>query len=1104
MKTFKTHILLLVVMILSCVFGYSQKPHIHFHKITSENGLMADHVGQIMQDSRGFIWITSRAGLKRYDGHRFKSFHYIPGDSTTIKDEWTFDIFESVDSTIWIYTNQGICGYDPRGEKIIREPSREKYLHQELTQLIGKGDIFRIPRINGGADFVHQIYTIRFLERMNGSIWIFDENEVRIYDPTTKKTTPYPSPNSELSIDGLSDYHPLIEDESGNIWLWSENGISVLRPDRFEITLIIEGSYPIHRRRLIRDNSGNIWWGKSPGLAIYNPKKEKIYEYKAEPNQIGSLHSDMINAIGQDHEGRIWIGTGQGISLVDPFLVPFQHFNKSTNSEEGLLETTVNGAFETEEYIYIISGGINIYSKKDQTFTQIPLEQFWGEFDGIEDGKLIIRDLRKGQIISFDPTDNTIEPYLADHLPKPLPKFTRTYPFTDSRGEEYFFSFEGGISGLYQPYPETGLYRYIPRTNTLKHYAANPDNPDSLAADFNYKIIESSIDNTLWISTHVGGLQRFFPEEDRFETYQHDPKDSSSISSRLPYYLFEDSYQNIWIGHGYGMGVDMIPAEAIRKDSIYFIRYNQSNSNLSNNTVNGIGQDSSGNLWLHTGGGLNRFDYEDEQFYSYPYGHEYIGSPPWSFYQSKFGNLLLGTTQGFMYVKPDKWQEHQKPPEVYITGFKLFNEPVPVYDPIDSTTWSSPLQQSIEFTQAIKLSHKQHDLGFEFAGLNYTYPEKTRYRYRLYPLEEDWIEVGADNPAANYVNVPPGNYTFQVLAANSSGIWNEEGARLEITIAPPWWATPWAYVGYGLLLGLLVWGIVRWRTYALQHQREELRSRVDEQTQELKERNDQLRVAKLEAEQANEAKSTFLSFVSHELRTPLTSILGFASINEKRLSEKLFPLIPEGNPKIDRVKEQVSKNNTVIVQEGQRLADLINDLLDLAKIEAGKMDWQFRTFSPLDLIDRAKKTTFSLFDQNPELSFTTRIPASLSPIHADFDRLLQVILNLISNAVKFTPQGEVTLKVQENASDKTIQFSIQDTGPGISSQNQAAIFERFHQLEAANQDKPKGTGLGLPICKEIVEHHGGRIWVESKVGKGSTFHFTIPLTNDRATVLQNT
>jgi len=302
---------------------------------------------------------------------------------------------------------------------------------------------------------------------------------------------------------------------------------------------------------------------------------------------------------------------------------------------------------------------------------------------------------------------------------------------------------------------------------------------------------------------------------------------------------------------------------------------------------------------------------------------------------------------------------------------------------------------------------------------------------------------------------------------------------------------------------LLVWGIVLWRTFALQYQREELRSRVDEQTQELKERNDQLRVAKLEAEEANEAKSSFLSFVSHELRTPLTSILGFASINQKRLTEKLFPLIPEGNPKIDRAKDQVSKNNTVIVQEGQRLADLINDLLDLAKIEAGKMDWQFRTFSPVELLNRARKTTYSLFDQNPELSFATRNPANLPDIHADFDRLLQVILNLISNAVKFTPRGEVILRVKESIGDDSIQISVQDTGPGISPDHRDAIFERFHQLEEANQGKPKGTGLGLPICKEIVEHHGGHIWVESDVGKGSIFHFTIPITKDQTTVLQN-
>ncbi len=248
------------------------------------------------------------------------------------------------------------------------------------------------------------------------------------------------------------------------------------------------------------------------------------------------------------------------------------------------------------------------------------------------------------------------------------------------------------------------------------------------------------------------------------------------------------------------------------------------------------------------------------------------------------------------------------------------------------------------------------------------------------------------------------------------------------------------------------------------------------------------------AEKANEAKSSFLSTVSHELRTPLTSVLGFAKIIRKRLDEKIFPLVESSDPKTQKAISQISENLKVVISEGERLTHLINDVLDLAKIEAGRMEWNKENISMAEIAERAIAATTALFDQKP-IKLIKNIAGNIPEIKGDKDKLIQVIINLISNSVKFTDQGSITCTVKYIAND--IVVSIADTGIGIAKEDFGAVFEQFKQVGGDTlTDKPKGTGLGLPICKEIVEHHGGKIWLESEQGKGSIFSFSLPVEND--------
>ncbi|NEP12665.1 MAG: response regulator [Symploca sp. SIO2C1] len=284
---------------------------------------------------------------------------------------------------------------------------------------------------------------------------------------------------------------------------------------------------------------------------------------------------------------------------------------------------------------------------------------------------------------------------------------------------------------------------------------------------------------------------------------------------------------------------------------------------------------------------------------------------------------------------------------------------------------------------------------------------------------------------------------------------------------------------------------------ALKKLNEELETRVAERTAQLTQANAEIVALneRLKAENEHlleiaQMKTDFLSTVSHELRTPLTSVLGFAKLIDKKLKEVVFPAVNTENRKTQRAVKQVGNNIDIIVSEGERLTALINDVLDIAKMEAGKVEWKREPLSIEGVMEHAIAATSALF-QSKGLVLKKDLAVELPKITGDRDRLIQVMINLISNAVKFTPQGSVTCKTHKT--DNQITITVIDTGIGIAPENRPKIFDKFRQIGDTLTDKPTGTGLGLPICKQIVEHHGGQIWVESELGKGSSFSFTLPI-----------
>jgi signal transduction histidine kinase len=309
---------------------------------------------------------------------------------------------------------------------------------------------------------------------------------------------------------------------------------------------------------------------------------------------------------------------------------------------------------------------------------------------------------------------------------------------------------------------------------------------------------------------------------------------------------------------------------------------------------------------------------------------------------------------------------------------------------------------------------------------------------------------------------------------------------------------------------LLAAAIENARLYAeLEASNRDLEARVARRTAQLADATEEAQAARAAAEAASATKSSFLANVSHELRTPLTSVVGFTKIVRRRLEEVVFPVVspPAGaadradgaeavDPKVERAMRQVSENLAIMVAEGDRLTAMINDVLDLEKIEAGRMEFKREPVDVAEVVERASAATAALFETTG-LALVLDVDSGLPTIEGDRNRLIQVLINLLSNAVKFTPSGSVTVRARADG-EGSVRVDVVDTGVGIEAADHGKVFEPFGQAGDTLVDKPRGTGLGLPICREIVEHHGGRLWLESAVGHGSTFAFTLPMTSAAA------
>ena len=1082
-------------------------------------GLPVKMATTIFKDSKGFMWLGTENGLYRYDGNDFLEFHYDPTDTTSISGNMIYKIlFEDKDGNIWIGTYSGGLN--------IYNPNTGSFSHY-----------LREPRFIFDFDF-NLIHT--GVEDQDGNIWLASDKGSGIL-----KLNPHTGEDIILHVnsdttDQANRIAFITDDSKGRLWISTYRGLYLLDKNSLKFTNI--GSFVPEAGAIakdlvngfIEDRNGIFWITTPDALFQYNETEGKITQYRHDPVNINSLSNSYIRTIFDNplDEGKsIWLVTRKGLNRFDKATGRVTRYDYNKDDPRSNFFDAVFGIYLDEQGVLWVATGfagfvkLNLNRNPFSSFTIGPfgkepytydaatfLEDNKGNFwIGTGQGGLLLYDrqmnFRKrfthdppnpnslsyqfvftlmedsndniwvGTATSLDRFDRESELFYHIDLPSKIPyDYVRINDlFQDRKG----YIWVAGSGSLYgqrkENIPANTFYEVEGFTMSLSDIRA---------------LTEDS-SGTLWVASTFDGLFRLTNENRetmKFERFKHNPLLSSSISSNVVWSLYTDSQGIMWVGTDAGLN-------RFNPEKEEFTHFNKSNG-LDANTIYSIREDDRGDLWLSTEKGIIRFTQTSDstarsKLLELSDGIPFDDNFHFKIYKSRDGKIYVGARMfsgnGYYCFHPDSLRDNDHIPPIVLTEFKVNNEPF-------------RSDSSVTEARQFRLKHNQNFFSIKFAALDFINPEKNQYAYKLEGFDEDWV-YSPNRREAYYTNVLPGNYIFRVKGSNNDGLWNEEGTSLAITISPPPWRTWWAYTIYALVfIGL----IFSWRRYDLKRQR-------------LKQ---ELEIEQVESEKLKELdsmKSRFFANISHEFRTPLTLILG-----------------PLENILKKTTDEETGEELNLMQRQGQRLLKLVNQLLSLSRLDAGKMKLQAREENLTALVKGFVQSFESLARQK-NISLSIDIEDSNIPVYVDVEKFDQVISNLLSNAFKFTPEGgrisvqvgSRQLAVGKNESpvhspqssvtsaplhhgttDKPqkkkltsspshhLTICITDTGPGIPPDKLPFIFDRFYQVDDSETRSEEGTGIGLALVKQLVELHHGSITIESEVGKGSTFIVTIPLGKD--------
>ncbi len=1002
---------------------------------TTQDGLPQNSVRCFAQTEDGYLWMGTQAGLARFDGVRFTVFDRF--NTPQLRNDHILVLTAARDGTLWIGSAGGhltswrdgrfaarplpVSAVDENIRALLEDREGKIWVGTQHTGLF-RLDANRPPMNISTGQGLSDPFVRALYEDRDGTLWIGTDRGLNRWKNGVLDRFDAADSLSRESVWSLAG------DRKGNLWIGTRlTGLHQLKNGEVRNWSVKNGLPNSVVLSLLSDRDGSLWIGTDGG-GLSRMTGETIDTYGIQQG----LSNSIVRAIFEDREGNLWAGTAGG--GVNQFAD--QRF-KTYSSTEGLSSDLVWSIHSGREGIWIgtAGGGLNLLGNGSLSV----LAGGWGSSNFVWP----VYEDREGRLW-VGANDETLHCRVG-------PKWI-VYPrFGDPKFEGKFnVIFEDHAGRIWIGDSSGRLYRF--ENGKFAVYGAE----QGLKADFVRALAEDRGD-TLWVATFAGLLCL---RGDRLVKYtQQDGLSTSKIGC-----LYAGKDGALWIGTRNG-GLNVRRGGRFEHYSI--------REGMPDDTIYSIIEDTREDLWITCRRGLFRLNrksltgagrvtYESFESADGIRNSEFnYGAQP-AACRSADGRLWFPTYGGAIVVDPDNIRRNVLPPPVRIENVVLN-------------------QRALRPGVDLKVPPGAGNLTVEYTALSFRSPKQVRFRYRLEGFDSAWVDAGSRR-AAYYTNLSSGHYRFHVAAANSDGVWNEDGAAFEFTLLPHFFETLWFYIVAVAAIALAGIAAHHVRTRGLRQRERLLEARVGERTRELQREVTERKQAQETASRANRVKSQFLATISHEIRTPMNGVIGMTDL----LLDT--PLTPTQREFAEDIRGS-----------GQSLLALVNEVLDFSKLEAGKMTIVPRPFDLLTAMDGvARLLGAKAREKGLELNlhFAPEVPRE---VVGDDGRIRQILLNLVGNAIKFTESGHVAIQVASQGTVGTsarVQFTVTDTGIGIPREEQNRLFQEFSQLDGSPARRYAGTGLGLAICKRLVEAMGGEIGVTSEPGVGSSFHFSLPLALD--------
>ena len=1022
--------------------SYAQSKNLIFNNINIEQGISQSTIEDIFQDSEGYIWLGTNDGLNRYNGYEFKIYNYEEYQNS-ISHNGITDITEDKYGNIWVNTVSGVNKINKKTEKISNYTEiNGKIKEDSTTEIIVTKDNNILVGTYEGLN-IYNAKEDRFdiiLEQKDGilssCIYSIDEDiNGNIWIGTelglnklSKDFKVLETYTSESEI-----YNIFCDDENGFVWAGSDSsGLLKIDTKTKEVTQYIndiedENSIPANQvGAIIRDIKGNLWVGTTNGLARYNEKNDSFDVYKNKVYDKNSLVYNDVRSIIEDREGVLWVGTYSGISIFDTES-SIKYYNAGLDDGYLLSENMVHGIYEDDEgYLWIGS--------RTKGVNIIDRENNTSKSINMENNNVIqsnsINDITGYKDFIFVATDAGV------------------LKINKKENTIQNYNLEDGLIGenVKDIFVCDKNYLWIGSTNGLNLLDIENDKiidmTDYVDEGSYVRYVYQGQDGSYYIGfLRDGGLGIIEPNSKETKYYKNIPNDKTSISSNRIRYINEDSKGNIWIGTSYGLN-KYDPKTKV------FKRYTTSDG-IANNTIYGVLVDDNDNIWVSTNKGISQIDTKNNTVNNLSVtdglqGNEFNGNAA---FKSKSGELFFGGINGLNAFYSEDVNSINNKSKVIFDGFKVNDK-----DYLD--------------INGLKFDNNTENIKIKFFTPVYSSNKNISYEYEL---------IGSNSSKAttkeNYViynDLLPGKYTFKVRAVDSRGDISDS-ETMEFSIKYPFWMSPIACFIY-LVIAILF--IIN-NKYKLKYLDRLVKSRTKELEEQMI-KNEELYNNNIKIE---ENKNKYLVNLSHELRTPLNVI---SSTNQL-----LLELSKKDNIKSDKLAYYID----ISERNCNRLLNLVNNILDNTKLQSKMYTLNLKE---VDIIYLVEETSLTLTDYIKSKSIELIIDPEVEEkvILCDDYEIERCIVNLVSNAAKFTPEGgNITITIKDL--DDKVMISVLDTGVGIEEKYHKTIFDRFNQVD--NDESKGGSGLGLSITSKIVELHKGEIYVESKVGEGSNFVIILPV-----------